>query len=178
MEKQTTVATAETLSAVADPLAALCAQDPTIRERVGAACDTAAQAVVAAPVVAAAARDGRNGAAGTAGLDGAAGIDGRDGRGITSTAIVAGRLVLTYSDGTTQDVGAVVGADGKAGVDGKPGADGQPGQPGADGAAGAAGAPGGLPASYTTFFTDGTSQTCTRSGGDDSAPRYSCGDRG
>lgn len=50
------------------------------------------------------------------GITGPAGTDGVDGRGIAGTGIVDGRLVLTYSDGTTETVGQVVGAPGAQGV--------------------------------------------------------------
>ncbi|MBN9108549.1 MAG: hypothetical protein J0I34_07180 [Pseudonocardia sp.] len=90
----------EQLGQVADPLAQLCAEDPAIRARVGAACG-AAQAAVDSPTVQAA-KDGSNG------------TNGADGRGITGTTIGAdGHLVVAYSDGTTRDVGKVVGDDGR-----------------------------------------------------------------
>lgn len=38
------------------------------------------------------------------------GTGGAPGRGITSTAIIGGRLVVTYSDQTTQDAGPVPGS--------------------------------------------------------------------
>lgn len=41
-----------------------------------------------------------------------------------------GRLIITYTDGTTEDAGNVVGADGKDGTDGEDGADGKPGKDG------------------------------------------------
>lgn len=56
---------------------------------------------------------GATGAAGTNGTNGAAGPAGR---GITSTVITGGHLVVAYSDGTTTDEGQVVGRDGVAGV--------------------------------------------------------------
>ncbi|GJF06618.1 hypothetical protein PSD17_55650 [Pseudonocardia sp. D17] len=86
----------EQLGQVADPLAQLCAEDASVRARVGAACG-AAQAAVDSPTLAA-----RNG------------VDGADGRGITGTSIGAdGHLTVTYSDGTFRDVGKVVGDDGR-----------------------------------------------------------------
>ena len=54
----------------------------------------------------------------------------------------SGELVLSYTDGTEQNVGVVVGADGKDGVDGKDGADGKDGVDGKDGADGRDGADG------------------------------------
>lgn len=56
---------------------------------------------------------GPSGAQGPAGATGAAGVDGR---GITSTAISAGHLYVTYTDGKTEDKGQVVGV---AGADGR-----------------------------------------------------------
>lgn len=41
-----------------------------------------------------------------------------------------GHLIITYTDGTTEDAGNVVGADGKDGTDGEDGADGKPGKDG------------------------------------------------
>lgn len=56
---------------------------------------------------------------------GRAGHDGAPGRGIVTTAIENSRLLVTYTDGTTTDVGEVVGHDGKSGKDGH---DGKPGR--------------------------------------------------
>lgn len=50
------------------------------------------------------------------GIIGPVGPAGADGRGIGGTALVDGRLVLTYTDGTTETVGRVVGAPGTQGV--------------------------------------------------------------
>lgn len=56
-------------------------------------------------------------------------LKGADGRGIISSEINAnGELVLTYSDGSTANVGAVVGAKGEKGDTGATGADGQDGK--------------------------------------------------
>lgn len=66
-----------------------------------------------------------------------------DARSIKSVTINdEGHLIITYTDGTTEDAGKVVGADGKDGQDGQNGADGSdgdkgdPGQDGKDGANG------------------------------------------
>lgn len=82
--------------------------------------------------------DGKDGTNGKDGIDGENGIDGQDGKdgqngadgiGITSTEINAdGELILTYSDGSTANVGAVVGAKGDKGDTGATGADGQDGK--------------------------------------------------
>lgn len=83
--------------AVADPLYALCQRDAEVRRRVGTLCDTAAE-VKDQPAP-------------------AAGRDGRDGRGIIGTAIVDGRLLITYTDGVVEDKGPIT----TAGVPGKDG---------------------------------------------------------
>ena len=51
----------------------------------------------------------------------------------------AGELVLSYTDGTEQNLGTVVGADGKDGIDGADGQDGADGKDGQDGKDGADG---------------------------------------
>ncbi len=80
------------------------------------------------------------------GKDGAAGAPGAPGRGLSKLLIDAnGHLVAAFTDGTTDDVGLVVGKDGK---DGRDGGDGAPGEKGIDGIIGrdgidgARGAPG------------------------------------
>lgn len=121
--------TTQTLGEVADPLLRLCEQDPTIRERVGRACDTASQAV---SVVAERGADGRNGVdgvAGTPGLDGAAGTNGVDG-------------VDGQSPPCLSEPAQCRGADGRNGVDGVDGAPGRDGRDGVNGTNGTNGAPG------------------------------------
>lgn len=154
----------------------------TIPADYAAACTKAAQ-VQAAPI------PGPKGPPGAAGAPGPAGPTGSAGRGIVATAIENGDLIVIYSDGGRVDVGRVVGPPGSPGIPGVPGAAGVPGPAGQDGGAGpagpagAAGPPGspgpagrdGSPASsYTVTYPDGTTQTCTRSGGPDTAPTYSC----
>jgi hypothetical protein len=74
------------------------------------------------PVVGANGIDGRNGADGR---DGERGDPGADGRGIADVSQDNGRLIVTYTDGSTDDVGPLpVGPPGSDGVDG---ADGAPG---------------------------------------------------
>lgn len=51
-------------------------------------------------------------------VPGPIGPSGADGRGILGTSIVDGRLVVTYTDGTRQDVGTVTGPAGTAGLPG------------------------------------------------------------
>lgn len=85
-------------------------------------------------------KNGIDGAPGEKGADGANGRDGKDGlagRGIAKSLIDAkGHMIVTYTDGSTDDVGLVVGKDGRDGVDGKDGAMGADGRDGIDGAAG------------------------------------------
>lgn len=58
-------------------------------------------------------KDGKDGKNGVDGQDGKDGTNGTDGRGITNTEINAnGELVLTYSDGSTTNVGVVKGKNG------------------------------------------------------------------
>jgi hypothetical protein len=78
--------------------------------------------------------DGKDGSAGIDGKDGAPGekgIDGKDGIGLAGALIDReGRLVVTLTDGTTRDLGPVVGKDGAEGLRGS---DGKDGRDGADG---------------------------------------------
>lgn len=61
---------------------------------------------------------GQNGKDGTNGTNGIDGIDGKDGIGITNAEINnSGELTLTYSNGTSANLGKVVGSDGKDGAD-------------------------------------------------------------
>lgn len=88
-------------------------------------------------------KDGRDGADGepgakgqdgTAGKDGAPGADGKDGVGLAGALIDrGGSLILTLTDGTTRDLGPVVGKNGTNGEPGRDGADGQNGRDGVDG---------------------------------------------
>ena len=95
-------------------------------------------------------------------------------RSITSTAVNdAGELVVTYSDGTTENLGVVVGEDGKDGAPGEQGEQGEkgdkgdPGEQGEQGEKGDKGDPGRGVESMTVndkgqlviTYTDGTSAT-------------------
>ena len=74
---------------------------------------------------------GEPGIAGKDGSDGLAGQDGRDGAALAGAFVDRnGFLILTLSDGTTRDLGQIVGKDG---TDGAPGKDGAPGRDGRDG---------------------------------------------
>lgn len=52
---------------------------------------------------------GASGASGPAGATGASGTDGSPGRGVTSSVITNGHLIITYTDGTADDAGLVTG---------------------------------------------------------------------
>lgn len=212
--QQTVQATQDTLDQVADPLAALCAADPSVRARVGDACDTAQQ-VVEAPMAIEpgaqgdAGRDGRGITATVIDADGhlivsytdgsridvgpVVGRTGSAGRGIVASVLSDGRLILTFSDGSTQDVGAVVGPMGTAGVagdDGDPGrgivstdiVDGRLVVAYTDGStedagpvpAGPPGTDGSPAAELVINRSDGTTVRCPRTGGEDTAPVYTC----
>ena len=61
---------------------------------------------------------GQNGKDGTNGTNGIDGTNGKDGIGITNAEInTSGELILTYSNGTSANLGKVVGSDGKDGAD-------------------------------------------------------------
>lgn len=71
---------------------------------------------------------------GEPGERGLPGEPGRDGVGVRDGFLQReGVLILSLSDGTTRDLGVVVGADGKDGEPGKDGKDGEPGKDGRDG---------------------------------------------
>ena len=62
-------------------------------------------------------RDGKNGADGKDGRDGTDGTSGTDGISISAAVInESGELIISYSDGTTANLGKVVGSDGINGV--------------------------------------------------------------
>lgn len=70
-------------------------------------------------------RDGKNGADGKDGRDGTDGTSGTDGISISAAVInETGELIISYSDGTTANLGKVVGSDGINGVNGTNGKDG------------------------------------------------------
>lgn len=98
------------------------------------------------------------------GAPGVPGVAGRDGVNGVSPPCLATATKCQGSAGTP----------GQQGAAGAPGPAGPAGAPGASGAAGPAGANGSPATSYTNNFSDGSTQTCTRSGGPDTAPVYSC----
>lgn len=117
---------------------------------------------------------GPRGPVGEPGIQGPAGPPGRDGE-----PGVPGRDGAPGADGVDGVDGerGPSGRDGAAGADGAPGEDGADGAPGPAGPAGPAGRDGSPPASYTETYPDGSTRTCTRDGGTDSAPEYRCGER-
>ena len=81
--------------------------------------------------------DGQDGVDGKDGQDGKPGKDGENGRGIANLEVNEdGELIATYTDGETQNLGRIVGADGTDGIDGQDGKPGKDGDKGADGADG------------------------------------------
>ena len=76
-------------------------------------------------------RDGIDGAKGDKGDTGETGAAGADGISITSAVVnEAGELVLTYSNGSSANLGLIVGKDGRNGIDGTDGKDGANGKDG------------------------------------------------
>lgn len=74
------------------------------------------------------AEQGPPGEKGEPGERGEKGEDGKDGRGVADLLIDRnGALVASMDDGTTKNLGPVVGKDGRDGIDGKDGAQGEPG---------------------------------------------------
>lgn len=123
--EQVAAETTQTLGAVADPLLRLCREDPTIRDRVGRACDTASQAVTEVAVRGARGLPGTPGVAGTPGIAGQDGRDGVDGIGTPGTPGTPGE---DGADGMSppclSEPGQCRGAPGKDGQDGQDGVDG------------------------------------------------------
>lgn len=147
--EQTAVVAEQALVEVSDPLAALCASDPAIRARVGPACDTAVQVASAPPGSPVDGLDGQDG------RDGRDGVDGADG--VSPPCL----LEPTMCEG----------ADGVDGVDGADGRDGTDGAAGRDGVDGVDGSPAEV---LIVNRTDGTQLRCPRTGGEDTAPEYTC----
>lgn len=172
-------ATAGQAQSLADQITTACA-DPSARAELPSTLCTRAAQVRQDPIPGV---PGAPGAPGDPGPQGAQGIPGEPG-----------------APGTPGSPGlpGMPGPQGEPGVPGAPGAPGSPGSPGAEGPRGDTGPEGppgdtgpegppgdtgpagadGTPAeSYTMTFPGGSTQTCTRSGGPDSAPTYSCTDR-
>ncbi len=115
--------------------------------------------------------DGQDGTDGEDGSNGKDGADGKDGRGIESvTTNDKGEVIVTYTDGTTDNLGPLAGPkgdQGEPGHDGDNGAPGRNGEDGKDGTDGQDGKDGRGITSVTTDaagnlvvkYTDGTSET-------------------
>lgn len=214
--EQVTAAKDTQLQSLADPLAALCANDAVVRARLGdTVCFTAQQVVAMPPTTPPAGAPGEPGKAGrgivatviradghlvvtysdgavidAGGVVGKAGESGTPGRGITGSSIDAGSLVLTFTDGTTENLGPVTGAKGAEGPAGRgitstqitegrlivTFTDGTTEDAGAV-PAGPAGANGSPAAQITINRTNGTTVVCPRTGGEDTAPVYTCENR-
>lgn len=159
-------ATAAQAASLAEQIKAACAAG----ELAGAVCQQAEQ-VAAEPVVGPVGPQGIPGASGVPGPVGPAGPMGPQGpAGPQGPVGPTGAPGPGGADGTD-------GNDGQDGTDGAPGEPGQPGEPGAPGQEGPRGSDGqdGSPAtSYTMTFPGGSTQTCTRTGGPDTAPTYTC----
>lgn len=102
------------------------------------------------------------------GKDGRDGKDGEDGRDVTLVCDQQGRLVASYSDGTSARIGTCTGVPGKDGQDGVAGKDGVDGVDGTNGTDGKDGADGrgvtlvcepedDLTWALMAYYTDGTS---------------------
>lgn len=198
--------TAETAAQeLARPLATLCREDEPRARAAGADCSFAE--TVARDGVDG--RDGENGrgivgtqlderghlivaytdgtAADVGPVLGAPGAPGEPGRGITSTLLDDGRLVVVFDDGERVDLGRVVGPAGVgiAGLDGSTGrllvtlTDGEvldagPLPEGRQGERGERGEPAPVVASVTRTYADGSAERCERTGGTDVDPVFTC----
>jgi hypothetical protein len=183
----------ENAQQVAGNAVVACAKDPTAAVKIGLDCSKAAQ-VLATPVPGTPGAPGEPGPQGIPGIIGVPGPAGGPGpQGLPGIAGLLGLPGLPGAAGTPGTPGldgtgtqGTAGTPGKAGVDGTNGApgtagpagpQGDPGTAGTPGAPGAPGTPGtnGSPATSFTF-TDGkgTTQTCNRTGGTDTAPTYAC----
>ena len=104
---------------------------------------------------------GPKGDKGDAGQDGKDGADGKDGRGIKSvTTNDKGEAVVTYTDGTSEILGALAGAKGDKGTPGRDGTDGANGKDGKDGR-GIKSVTTDADGNLVITYTDGTSETVT-----------------
>lgn len=118
---------------------------------------------------------------------GQAGAAGQTGRGVTSTELVGSRLVVHYTDGTSEDVGTVVGPPGR-GIASASTAGGRlvltytdgttedvgPLPQGPAGTNGSDGQNAPSVQSVTKTYSDGATESCTRSGGADTDPQFTC----
>ncbi|WP_339016899.1 ExeM/NucH family extracellular endonuclease [Corynebacterium hesseae] len=113
--------------------------------------------------------DGNDGDKGPKGDKGDAGQDGKDGRGIKSvTTNDKGEVVVTYTDGTSEILGALAGSKGDQGTPGRDGFDGANGKDGKDGR-GIESVTTDTDGNLVITYTDGTSET-VKSGDKPAAP--------
>lgn len=89
---------------------------------------TLARTITANPKEAIIPKDGLNGKDGSNGTNGANGSNGVDGRAVSKFDQSTGSLIVTYSDGQTQDLGRITGKDGIDGAVGATGAAGAAGR--------------------------------------------------
>lgn len=164
-------ATAAQAEKAADPVLELCREQSAVGAALRAnprdPCGLAQQ-VKTDPIAGPAGPQGDTGSAGAIGPAGPMGPTGPAGpQGPAGPAGPAGPQGDTGPSGTD-------GADGSDGTNGTNGTDGATGPPGPTGPQGPAGRDGSPAESSTFTYPDGTTQTCTRSGGSDTAPTYSC----
>lgn len=161
-------ATADRAEKAADPVLELCREQSAVgaalRANPGNPCGLAQQ-VKTDPIAGPAGPQGLTGSAGAIGPAGPMGPMGPAGpQGPAGPAGPQGETGPAGSDG----------ADGGDGTDGTNGSDGATGPAGPAGPQGPAGRDGSPAESSTFTYPDGSTQTCTRSGGSDTAPTYSC----
>lgn len=161
-------ATADRAEKAADPVLELCREQSAVgaalRANPGNPCGLAQQ-VKTDPIAGPAGPRGDTGSTGAIGPAGPMGPMGPAGpQGPAGPAGPQGDAGPAGSDG----------ADGSDGTNGTNGSDGATGPPGPTGPQGPAGRDGSPAESSTFTYPDGTTQTCTRSGGSDTAPTYSC----
>lgn len=147
MRYEANVATS-TAHELAEPVDRLCRDHPSARREIGAEdCDRAADVQRRSTTVVVP-RDGTNGR------------DGATGRDVAGTAVVDGRLLVTYTDGQRDDLGPVVGATGAPGPVGPEGPVGR----------GVVGTTVNADGELQVTYTDGTSETLGHVVGADGAP--------
>ena len=160
-----TVGTAQQAQSFAEEVKAACARDTAGASAAGFPCNQASS-IAATPI------PGAAGAPGTTGSTGDRGPSGFDGK--AGIAGAPGAVGPSGAPGATGVPGAsAVAVPGAAGDPGPAGKTGAPGPAGATGTPGIPGANGSPAASFSYIGATG-SQTCTRSGGPDTAPTYTC----
>lgn len=195
---------ADTAQDLARPLAALCQVDEQQARALGTDCTRAVviardgvdggEGPPGRGIIGTAIRDGQLVVAYSDGttvdvgrVTGEAGPEGPAGRGIAGFDLASGRLVIRFDDGTSVDLGPIIGPEGRGidDVDGSSGrllvtlTDGEvidagPLPEGPRGPEGAQGEPAPSVQSETRFYSDGSVERCTRSGGPDADPEFAC----